>query len=195
MPMRFVDLFAGLGGFHLALRRLGHTCVFACEVDETLRTLYEKNFGTQCAGDIRKIREIDVPPHDILCAGFPCQPFSKAGDQDGLGDRELGGLYKDMLRIIRFHKPRFLILENVPFVGKDDRCKIGDSGFHRQQPFLNRSIDDDTGDGNLLRCSGDDKTGTGSLRVVSQLSESVQPYHDYIVRSGLVGRLRTCDLQ
>jgi DNA (cytosine-5)-methyltransferase 1 len=112
--MRFIDMFAGLGGFHLALRELGHACVFACEKDATLKTLYEKNFGMRVAGDIREIDASDIPPHDILCAGFPCQPFSKAGRQDGLKDPELGGLYKDILRVVQFHRPRYLILENVP---------------------------------------------------------------------------------
>jgi DNA (cytosine-5)-methyltransferase 1 len=112
--MRFVDLFAGLGGFHLALRRLGHTCVFACDVDEALRVLYEKNFGMKSAGDIREVDVAEIPPHKILCAGFPCQPFSKAGDQEGFKDPELGGLYREILRVIRHHHPTYLILENVP---------------------------------------------------------------------------------
>lgn len=112
--MNFVDLFAGLGGFHLALRRLGHTCVFACEVDEPLRALYEKNFCIQAAGDIRKIAADQIPDHDILCAGFPCQPFSKAGSQEGLEDPDYGGLFFDILRIVQHHRPRYLILENVP---------------------------------------------------------------------------------
>jgi len=112
--MRFVDLFAGLGGFHLALRELGHTCVFACEIDETLRVIYEKNFGIRPAGDIRKLDLDDIPPHDILCAGFPCQPFSKAGSQQGLKDQELGILYRYILRIARYHKPKYILLENVP---------------------------------------------------------------------------------
>lgn len=112
--MKFIDLFAGLGGFHLALRRLGHTCVFACEVDEPLRALYEKNFCIQAAGDIRKIAADQIPDHDILCAGFPCQPFSKAGSQEGLEDPDYGGLFFDILRIVQHHRPRYLILENVP---------------------------------------------------------------------------------
>jgi DNA (cytosine-5)-methyltransferase 1 len=82
--MKFVDLFAGLGGFHVALSQLGHECVFACEIDETLRDLYCQNFGLQALGDIREIHPSTIPSHDILCAGFPCQPFSKAGDQQGL---------------------------------------------------------------------------------------------------------------
>ncbi len=84
--MRFVDLFAGLGGFHKALRRLGHECVFASEIDNELRELYKKNFretARKTFGDIRIYKD-KVPRHDILCAGFPCQPFSKSGSQLGL---------------------------------------------------------------------------------------------------------------
>ncbi|MBI2304466.1 MAG: DNA (cytosine-5-)-methyltransferase [Chloroflexi bacterium] len=121
--MCFVDLFAGLGGFHLALRKLGHTCVFASEIDETLRDVYEKNFGMRPEGDIRNVHASEIPPHEILCAGFPCQPFSKAGSQEGFDDPELGGLYKDILRIIRHHRPRYVILENVPNLQNHDEGK------------------------------------------------------------------------
>ena len=112
--MKFIDLFAGLGGFNLALSKLGHKCVFACEIDELLRQLYNLNFGISAGGDIRKIDPVDIPPHDILCAGFPCQPFSKAGSQKGFAHPDIGGLYKDILRIIDFDHPQYLILENVP---------------------------------------------------------------------------------
>jgi DNA (cytosine-5)-methyltransferase 1 len=116
--LKFIDLFAGLGGFHLALRDLGHHCVFSSEVDATLRDLYLLNFGFEVHGDIREIDEKTIPEHDILCAGFPCQPFSKAGSQEGFQYPELGGLYNDMLRIIRHHRPTYLILENVPNLEK-----------------------------------------------------------------------------
>lgn len=112
--MRFVDLFAGLGGFNLALSQLGHTCVFACEIDDSLRSTYEKNFGIAAKGDIRRIAPSDVPPHDIICAGFPCQPFSKAGSQKGLKHPGLGTLYRNIIGIIEYHSPKYLILENVP---------------------------------------------------------------------------------
>ena len=112
--MRFIDLFAGLGGFHLALQQLNHTCVFACEIDKTLRDIYWKNFTIMPAGDIRELDLDDIPSHDILCAGFPCQPFSKAGSQEGLEDPELGALYRYILRILKHHQPRYFILENVP---------------------------------------------------------------------------------
>jgi DNA (cytosine-5)-methyltransferase 1 len=120
--MRFIDLFAGLGGFHLALKQLGHTCVFASEINEELRELYEKNFGIKPEGNIRNVDIAKIPMHDILCAGFPCQPFSKAGQQDGLDDQELGELYRYILEVVKQHHPKYLILENVPnFEMHDER--------------------------------------------------------------------------
>jgi DNA (cytosine-5)-methyltransferase 1 len=70
--LKFVDLFAGLGGFNLALKSLGHTCVYASEINSELRSCYEKNFGITPVGDIRQVARWKVPEHDILCAGFPC---------------------------------------------------------------------------------------------------------------------------
>ena len=112
--MKFVDLFAGLGGFHLALDRLGYECVFASELDHDLATLYEKNFGIAPAGDIRTVSFDEIPHHDILCAGFPCQPFSKAGDQQGLDCPQWGDLIDYVIRILRHRKPTYFIIENVP---------------------------------------------------------------------------------
>lgn len=111
--MRFVDLFSGLGGFHQALESLGHECVFASEIDPVLAALYEKNFGIRPAGDIRAAYE-KVPAHDILCAGFPCQPFSKAGEQLGFDCPQWGDLFDYLILILARHQPRFLIIENVP---------------------------------------------------------------------------------
>ncbi len=112
--LKFVDLFAGLGGFHVALRRLGHQCVFACELDTGLRELYGKNFRINAGGDIRDVVIEDIPAHDILCAGFPCQPFSKAGSQQGLACPRNGDLFNYVMRILRVCQPTYLILENVP---------------------------------------------------------------------------------
>jgi len=111
--MRFIDLFAGLGGFHIALSRLGHECVFASELDSELAVTYEKNFGLKPHGDIRTAYK-DVPAHDILCAGFPCQPFSKAGEQKGFDCPESGDLIDYVVKILRKHQPRYLLIENVP---------------------------------------------------------------------------------
>ena len=117
---RFIDLFAGLGGFHQAAARLGGKCVFASEIDSKLRTLYEKNFGLECAGDIRKIDVTDVPDHDLLCAGFPCQPFSKAGDQMGWNDTVRGTVFWNIIEILKHRKPSLVILENVAHFVRHD---------------------------------------------------------------------------
>lgn len=111
--LRFVDLFAGLGGFHVALGGLGHRCVFAAEVDPDLNALYERNFGLRPGADIRFCWK-DIPQHDILCAGFPCQPFSKAGNQKGFECPDSGDLFDYILKVVDRHRPPFLIFENVP---------------------------------------------------------------------------------
>ena len=121
--MRFIDLFAGIGGFHLALQDLGHECVFACEIQDGLRNVYEKNFGIRPHGDIKKIikdRIHEIPEHDILCAGFPCQPFSKAGQMAGMEDKKRGTLFNDIVEILNFRRPKYFILENVPFIKQHD---------------------------------------------------------------------------
>jgi DNA (cytosine-5)-methyltransferase 1 len=121
---KFVDIFAGLGGFHLALSRIGWQCVLACEIDAELRELYERNFGICPAGDIRNdVVFKNVPNHELLCAGFPCQPFSKAGDQEGLDCPRWGDLFGHVLKIIGSRKPTFLLLENVPNLERHDEGK------------------------------------------------------------------------
>lgn len=112
--LNFIDLFAGLGGFHLALSELGHKCVFASEINEELRELYLRNHKMKVEGDINNVDIKSIPSHDILCAGFPCQPFSKAGSQLGLNDPNNGNLFYKIMDILEYHKPEFLILENVP---------------------------------------------------------------------------------
>lgn len=112
--MKFIDLFAGLGGFHLALSSLGHSCVFASELDEGLQDLYERNFGMRPYGDIRKVDVDSIPAHDILCSGSPCQPWSKAGEQPGLTCPKWGDLFDYVLAILNRHKPKFILFENVP---------------------------------------------------------------------------------
>ena len=119
-PFRFIDLFAGLGGFHVALKNLGGRCVFAAECIEHLRTLYDTNHGIQPAGDITLVAPKTVPDHELLTAGFPCQPFSKAGDQLGFECTKQGSLFFNVATILRAKKPRFFILENVPHLLKHD---------------------------------------------------------------------------
>lgn len=111
--LRFIDLFCGIGGFHQAMKRFNYTCVFACDIDKECQENYQLNYNIVPEGDIRDIKESDIPPFDILCAGFPCQPFSKAGNQLGFQDKTKGTLFWEILRILNFHKPRYFILENV----------------------------------------------------------------------------------
>src|SRR3989344_7191352 len=118
--MKFIDLFAGLGGFHQALSKLGHECVFACDIDKQLIQLYEKNFGIKPEEDIRKVVIESIPSHNILCAGFPCQPFSKAGDQQGFDCPRNGDLFEYVLKIIKYHKPNYIMLENVANIQTHD---------------------------------------------------------------------------
>lgn len=111
--MKFIDLFAGLGGFHVAMEKLGHDCVFASEKKEHLAKLYESNFNIKVNRDITKIEVESIPSFDILCAGFPCQPFSKAGDRKGLDDEKNGSLFDKIVEILDYHNPKYFILENV----------------------------------------------------------------------------------
>jgi DNA (cytosine-5)-methyltransferase 1 len=119
----FIDLFSGLGGFHVALQKLGGNCVFAAEWQPHLQDLYETNFGIRPAGDITEISLKDVPFHNVLCAGFPCQPFSKAGEQLGFECTSQGSLFFNVAAILKEKKPQHFILENVPNLLKHDDGK------------------------------------------------------------------------
>lgn len=117
---RFIDLFAGLGGFHQAASKLGGQCVFASEIKNGLREVYQKNFDILPAGDIRDVAPASVPDHDLLCAGFPCQPFSKAGEQMGWKDAVRGTVFHNIVEILRVKKPRLVLLENVAHFVRHD---------------------------------------------------------------------------
>ncbi|MFT4033652.1 MAG: DNA cytosine methyltransferase [Siphonobacter sp.] len=119
---RFIDLFAGIGGFHLALNSYGAKAVFASEIDRQAQLIYQKNFGIIPGGDITKIAEDQIPAHDILCGGFPCQPFSISGKQRGFEDAR-GTLFFDIARITAYHKPWLVFLENVSHLEKHDDGK------------------------------------------------------------------------
>lgn len=110
--MKFIDLFAGIGGFRLAMESVGGTCVFSSEWDKYAQQTYKANFGEVPAGDITKIEASDIPPHDVLCAGFPCQAFSIAGKRAGFEDTR-GTMFFEIARIAKHHKPKVLFLENV----------------------------------------------------------------------------------
>jgi DNA (cytosine-5)-methyltransferase 1 len=117
---KFIDLFSGIGGFHQAMVKLGGECVLASDIDSDCRDVYEKNYGIKPFADIRLIDENLIPDHDVLCAGFPCQPFSKGGFQNGFTDTTRGTLFYEIVRIIKAKKPRFLILENVRNLASHD---------------------------------------------------------------------------
>lgn len=116
---KFIDLFSGIGGFHLALSSYGAECVFASEWDKYASNTYQKNFGIKPYGDITKIEVEEIPSHDILCGGFPCQAFSISGKQKGFEDTR-GTLFFDIARIVSHHQPKILFLENVKNLLKHD---------------------------------------------------------------------------
>jgi len=109
---KFIDLFCGIGGFHQALKNLNGQCVFASDIDEACRRIYQKNYNIIPEGDITKIKVENIPSFDVLCGGFPCQPFSKAGFQKGFDD-ERGNLFFNICDIVKHHNPKYIILENV----------------------------------------------------------------------------------
>lgn len=112
MRFKFIDLFCGLGGFRIAFEKVGGTCVFSSDIDEHVQKTYAINFGEIPRGDITKIDAKEIPDHDILCAGFPCQPFSIAGRRLGFEDTR-GTLFFEVARILKEKKPTGFILENV----------------------------------------------------------------------------------
>lgn len=117
---KYIDLFAGIGGFHIAMENLGGECVLASEIDKYAIESYMINYGINSDNDVTKINHEDIEPFDVLCAGFPCQPFSKAGSQAGFEDKTKGTLFFEIVKILKVAKPKFIILENVRnLVGHD----------------------------------------------------------------------------
>ncbi len=117
MKLKYIDLFCGIGGFHTAANMLTNErqqleCVFASDIDAACQRTYEKNYGLKVSGDITKIHADEIPDHDILFAGFPCQPFSIIGAMNGFDDTR-GTLFFDIARILEAKRPRAFILENV----------------------------------------------------------------------------------
>lgn len=149
--IRFIDLFCGIGGFRVAMdeacleNNLIPHCAFSSDIDPICQDSYEINFGHRPAGDITKIDERDIPDHDILFAGFPCQPFSIIGNMQGFADIR-GTLFFDIVRIIKHKRPKAFVLENVKqLVGHDGgktlktilRTLEKDLGYHVQYSVLN----------------------------------------------------------
>ena len=144
---KFIDLCAGLGGFRLAAESFGGECVFASDFDERVAGVYEKNFGDRPAGDITKINEKDIPNHELLCAGFPCQPFSISGKKKGFKDTR-GTIFFDIARILQLHRPKIILLENVKNFASHDKKKtlqtvvrvLQELGYFVHYKVLNASL-------------------------------------------------------
>jgi DNA (cytosine-5)-methyltransferase 1 len=127
--LRFVDLFCGIGGFRIAFERAGCECVFSSDWNKYAQQTYTANFGETPVGDIHSVAVADIPAHDILCAGFPCQPFSIAGvskklslgKAHGFDDKEQGNLFFSLAEIIEYHQPAAFVLENVKNLKSHDQ--------------------------------------------------------------------------
>lgn len=142
--LSFIDLFCGIGGFHQALTNINCKCVYACDIDDKCRDIYYRNYGITPEEDITKIKIKDIPKFNILCAGFPCQPFSKAGYQNGFTD-DRGNLFFNICQIAKYHKPEYMILENVRNLASHDDGntwkviseKIDEIGYNTyEQPLI-----------------------------------------------------------
>lgn len=115
----FIDLFAGIGGIRQGFEKNGFECVFSSEINEECQKTYEANYGEIPHGDISKIEANEIPDHDVLCAGFPCQPFSISGKQKGFSDTR-GTLFFEICRIVKKKKPKVIFLENVKHLKNHD---------------------------------------------------------------------------
>ena len=118
----FIDLFAGIGGIRQGFEKNGFECVFSSEINEECQKTYEANYGEIPHGDISKIEANEIPNHDVLCAGFPCQPFSISGKQKGFSDTR-GTLFFEICRIVKKKKPKVIFLENVKHLKNHDHGK------------------------------------------------------------------------
>lgn len=145
----FIDLFAGIGGIRLAFEKVGGKCVMSSEWDSYAQKTYSENFGEIPLGDITKINEKDVPDHDILCGGFPCQAFSIAGKRKGFNDIR-GTLFFEVARIIKEKKPKAFFLENVKGLMNHDKGRTlktildvlrNDLGYYVTEPKIMNAKD------------------------------------------------------
>lgn len=143
--LKFIDLFAGIGGFRRAGEENGMECVFSSEIDKFACDVYKNNFGEIPQGDITKIEAKDIPDFDVLFAGFPCQPFSYAGQLQGFEDEIRGTLFFDIVRILKEKKPKMFLLENVKGLKSHEKGKtletilehLDQLGYHVHWTILN----------------------------------------------------------
>jgi len=124
-PIKFVDLFCGIGSFHYSFKKFGWECVMACDIDASVKRTYQENYGMEPLGDITTIDPSTVPNYDILCAGFPCQPFSQCGQHKGFDDTR-GTLFFQIMKFVNHHAPPIIVLENVQALLHHDGGKTFD---------------------------------------------------------------------
>lgn len=144
MSFKFVDLFCGIGGFHIAMESMGGECVYACDIDEKCRKVYESNFHMTPDSDITKADISTIPNFDVLCAGFPCQPFSRGGKMMGFSDRTRGTLFFEILRFVEEKHPSYILLENVKSILSNDNGRtieviynsLNEKGYNVADPIL-----------------------------------------------------------
>lgn len=144
--VRFIDLFCGIGSFHYSLKKLGFECVMACDILKPAKDTYTKNFALETMGDIVTIDPADIPKFDILCAGFPCQPFSNIGKHKGFED-ERGSMFFQIINIVKYHKPSVIILENVAGLINHEKGKT----FTKMKSILENEKYDSTY--KILKCN------------------------------------------
>ena len=143
--LKFIDLFAGVGGFRIALKELGHKCVFSSELNGECKKVYERNFNEKPFGDINNVTPEDIPDFDILTSGFPCQPFSLNGLKKGFSDKKSGSLFYNIAEIIKEKKPKMFLLENVKGIVTNNngktlnaiRTTLEDLGYTMYSKVLN----------------------------------------------------------
>ena len=155
--------------FILDLQLPATSVFFACEIDPELRDLYKRNYGILPHDDIRTLNPYDVPSHDVLCAGFPCQPFSLAGKKKGAECPSSGRLIDDVIRIVKLHEPRYVMLENVPNI-----LTIADGSFWKyiQEEFSSLGY-------------------TLEYKVISPVDVGIPPEPSACIYCGLQGTLKT----
>ena len=148
IEIKYIDLFCGLGAFHSAFdfisnSRIKYNCVFACDIDNNVRKIYKANHKIEPAGDIKDVDIAKMPDFDILCGGFPCQPFSIAGKKEGFDDKIKGNLFFSILKIIDIKNPNTVILENVKnllTINNGDTFKIIKSELEKRGYFISHKI-------------------------------------------------------
>lgn len=144
--IKYIDLFCGIGSFHYSFSKNDWDCVMACDISKPAKDTYEQNYNMTPKHDICDIEPKNVEKYDILCAGFPCQPFSQAGKHKGFND-ERGTMFFHVIKFIKFHKPKVIILENVSALLTHD----GNKSFEKIMNELKKQQYDTTY--KILKCS------------------------------------------